>query len=70
MMMDKKPLTDFEQKCYDLFTEGLTAHQICQRLKIRSDFVSDARYSILAKGYELPKLEVPSTELRDVRTRS
>ena len=58
-----KPLTDFEQKCYDLFAEGLTAHQICQRLKIRSDFVSDARYSILAKGYELPKLEVPSTEL-------
>jgi predicted XRE-type DNA-binding protein len=63
MMMDKKPLTDFEQKCYKLFMKGLTVYQICQELKIWSDFVTDARYSILAKGYELPKLEVPSTEL-------
>ena len=63
MMMNKKPLTDFEQKCYDFFTEGLTAYQIAQKLQIAQDLVTDARYCILTKGYDPPKLVVPSSEL-------
>lgn len=62
-MMDKRPLNPFEQQCYDLFLQGCTVYDINRRLKVRTDCIVNARYKIMEKGYTLPKLEAPSTEL-------
>lgn len=63
--MDKRPLNPFEQQCYDLFLQGCTVKEINRRLKVRTDCIVNARYKIMEKGYTLPKLETPSTELPD-----
>lgn len=64
-MMDRRPLNPFEQQCYDLFLQGCTVKDVNRRLKVRMDCIVNARYKIMEKGYTLPKLETPSTELPD-----